>query len=193
MTQSANAKEQSRREVLYCQHVLGKSGLGVVGAVVGAAAPAVMRHYPEGDAYDPESGAQFYYHCHAPDAAQDEHGHFHCFLRPAGADGPTHHLVAVGMNRAGRLSRLFTVNRWVTGDDWRGAGELIPLLARFDLQLARPDYLANRWLTGVITHFRDEICALLHERDAALVACGGESALENRAVEVLSQRAVSLP
>ena len=53
------------------------------------------RHYPEGEVYDPATHAQYFFHRHpvaaAPDAGNDEHGHFHLFLRgegvPAGASG----------------------------------------------------------------------------------------------------------
>src|SRR3546814_10104413 len=38
------------------------------------------RHYPAGDIYDPETGAQYYYHAHRSDPR--EHGHFHIFQRP---------------------------------------------------------------------------------------------------------------
>ena len=39
------------------------------------------QHYPEDDASDRQSGAQYYYHAHWDDArAQGEHGHFHCFI-----------------------------------------------------------------------------------------------------------------
>jgi hypothetical protein len=189
---AAEAKEQARREALYCERILAKSGLGVVTAALVGATPVAMQHYPAGDSYDPESGAQVYYHCHPPAAAYDEHGHFHCFLRPAGAEGPIHHLVAMSMNRAGRLTRLFTVNRWVTGDDWRGADDLTALLPRFDLQLATPDYLVNRWLTAVMARYRDEIAALLHERDRAIAARGGAAILEDRAMEILSECPVDL-
>jgi hypothetical protein len=83
---------------------------------------------------------------------------------------------------------LFTVNRWVTGDDWRSAEELIALLPRFDLQMAKPDYLANRWLTAAVALYRGEIAALLTERDRAI----DTTRLEDRVLEVLSSRVVDL-
>lgn len=182
------ARRQAVREALYCERVLAKSGSGVVAAVLAGAAPVTaMAHYPPGDIFDPDSGAQAYYHAHGEDGG-DEHGHFHCFLRPAGLPGPIHHLVALGINRSGQLARLYTVNRWVTGDDWRPAADLIALLPRFDLQLAKPDYLANRWLTAVIMLYRAEIEALLRQRDGAIDA----TQLEDRSLEILSSRAVDL-
>ena len=187
------ARQQAAREALYCERVLAKSGSGVVAAVLGGASPVTaMTHYPPGDIFDPDSGAQAYFHAHGAgtggDGAGDEYGHFHCFLRPGGLQGPIHHLVALGINRSGQLVRLFTVNRWVTGDDWLPAEELIALLPRFDLQLAKPDYLANRWLTAAVALYRGEIQSLLMERDRAM----DMTRLEDRALEVLSSRGVDL-
>jgi hypothetical protein len=187
------ARQQAAREALYCERVLAKSGSSVVAAVLGGASPlTAMTHYPPGDIFDPDSGAQAYYHAHGDgtvgDGAGEEHGHFHCFLRPDGLQGPIHHLVALGINRSGQLVRLFTVNRWVTGDDWRSAEELIALLPRFDLQMAKPDYLANRWLTAAVALYRGEIAALLTERDRAI----DTTRLEDRVLEVLSSRVVDL-
>jgi hypothetical protein len=191
MSETAN-RLQAAREAIYCERILAKSGSGVVSAMLGGDATFVaMQHYPPGDIYDPDSGAQAYYHAH--DAGpRSEHGHFHCFLRPDGKDGPVHHLVALGMDHEGRLARLFTVNRWVTGDTWIAASPLAALLPRFDLQLAKPDYLANRWLTAVLAVYHDDIIELLHRRDEALAARGGETLLEDRSIEILSERPVDL-
>jgi len=193
---AAEAQQQALREALYCERILAKSGLSVATAVLRTEAPSLMRHYPDGDVYDPASGAQYYYHCHAPDPARDEHGHFHCFIRPVGAEGPIHHLIAAGIDTSGRLARLFTVNRWVTGDAWLAAEELIPLLARFDVQLATPDYLANRWLTAVLALYRDDIADLLRARDRAVASQAAgrtlEDVLEDRGLEYLSERTARL-
>lgn len=185
---------QAAREALYSEAILAKSQRSVVTATLaGADAVAAWQHYPAGDAFDPASGAQHYYHCHPPQAGDAEHGHFHLFLRPDGAQGPIHHLIALGMDAHGRLRRLFAVNRWVTGDDWRDAETLIALVPRFDVQLAVPDFLVNRWLTAVVALYADDIAELLRARDAALAARGGApELLEDRGLEVLSERAVDL-
>src|ERR1700741_3064499 len=41
------------------------------------------QHYPDGEAYDPQSHAQYFYHAH-PGRPPQEHGHFHTFLRAEG-------------------------------------------------------------------------------------------------------------
>ena len=143
----------------------------------------------------PESGAQWYYHCHLPPADDVEHGHYHCFVRPEGTKGPVHHLIAVGVDAHGRLHRLFTVNQWVVGDTWLDAEASIALLPRFDVQLAKPSYLVNRWLTAILRLYEAEIAELIRERDSVLAAHqppAGTATHEDRGLEVTSRRSVDL-
>lgn len=190
------ARRQALREALYCERILAKTGDSVLHPTLGGASTIeAWTHFPEGDVYDPESGAQWYYHCHPPATETVEHGHFHCFLRPQGRDGPVHHLVAVGVDAHGRAFRLFTVNNWVVGDDWLDAAETIALLPRFDLQLGRPSYLVNRWLTAIVRLYADEIAGLIAARDEAIArhAAADEAAAKaDRALEVTSEVAVDL-
>ncbi|HEV7717930.1 MAG TPA: hypothetical protein VGO70_03030 [Arsenicitalea sp.] len=186
---------RAAQEALFCQSILAKAGDSVLKATLPEGAPvAAWAHYPPGDVFDPASGAQWYYHCHIP-AEGDEHGHFHCFVRPNGKDGPVHHLVAVGVDAFGHLQRLFTVNHWVVGDDWLAAEATIALLPRFDMQMPRPSYLVNRWLTAILRLYGSEIAELIRERDRVLAAHlppTGVAALEDKQLEVTSQRHVDL-
>ena len=78
----------------------------------------------------------------------------------------------------------------VLRDDWADAETTIPLLARFDMQMPRPSYLVNRWLTAVLVAYEDEIAALIHRRDAVLAAHQppeGVAAHDDRALEVTSE------
>lgn len=175
-------------EALYWDHVLAKTGESVMTAILGDVRQVeAWQHYPDPDAYDPDSGSQFYYHSHGPNSA--EHGHFHCFLRPEGLTGPLHHLIALAVDPAGRPVRLFTVNSWVTGADWLDAAGTIALLPQFDLQLNRPAWPACRWLTALLTLYRPEITALLLERDQGLDI----AALEDRSRSTLSECVINLP
>ena len=187
---------QAAREALFCESVLAKSGDNVLLETLrGAPSVEAWTHYPPGDIFDPESGGQWYYHCHSPSTDAREHGHFHCFVRPDGKDGPVHHLVAVGVDPYGKLIRLFTVNQWVVGDSFAPAARLGELLPRFDMQMGRPSYLVNRWLTAILTLYREDIAALIAERDATLGAAGAPPAaerLEDRSLEVTSTRDVDL-
>lgn len=190
---SEEARRQAAREVLFCERILRKSGDTVLLETLrGVESLSVWRHYPQGDVFDPESGAQWYYHAHAEPGMEGEHGHFHCFLRPEGREGPVHHLIAIGVDAHGRLLRLFTVNQWVVGDSWLGAEETVALLPRFDVQLARPSYLVNRWLTGVLKLYEAEIATLIRRRDETIAAFASEDVRQDRALEVTSSLPVDL-
>lgn len=185
------ARERAALEMAFCERILAKSGENVLRDTLREASEVTAwSHYPPGDVFDPESGGQWYYHSHVPAADEVEHGHFHCFVRPDGAKGPVHHLIAVGVDAYGKLHRLFTVNHWVVGDDWLDASATIALLPRFDMQLARPSYLVNRWLTAVLTRYQPEIEQLIRDRDVALAdradAADPAAIRGDRSLEVLS-------
>jgi len=179
--------EQALAEIAFCEAVLAKGGLNVLSETFqGVSSIEAWDHYPPGDVFDPASNSQWFYHCHPAAEGSSEHGHFHCFLRPQGANGPIHHMVAIGVDANGRLLRLFTVNQWVVGDDWADAETLIDLASRFDMQMPRPSYLVNRWLTAVFAAYEPQIVDLLRERDRVLAAAGG-GVSEDRSLEVLSE------
>lgn len=188
-----------------CRHVLAASGSTIVREAVGGTAPiADWRHYPDRDAYDPVSHAQYFYHRHteaelATGAEPAEHGHFHLFLRAEGmprgvtplilpetaiANLPTppqaapakrgscdevSHLVAIAVNGDGEALRVFTTNRWVTGETWYRAEDVIRMLDRFALPSAEPASVINRWLTAIVRLYQPEIAMLLRKRDEAVM------------------------
>lgn len=190
------AREQALAEKAFCEAVLAKGGLTVLSETLrGAETVDAWEHYPAGDVFDPASNAQWFYHCHPAEEGSTEHGHFHCFLRPQGAQGPIHHLAAIGVDERGQLTRIFTVNQWVVDDDWLEAEGTIELLGRFDIQMPRPSYLVNRWLTAILVAYEAEIAELIRERDRILAAHEpgqGEPAREDRALEVTSELPVLL-
>lgn len=199
-------------EAGYCERILAKSGLTILTATLPrTASPTHWTHYPEGDVYDFESGAHWYYHSHAGTEAAavgtgggavgvdgtagpaatgpgsalgKEHGHFHCFVRPDGKDGPIHHLIAISVDSMGRLLRLFTVARHVVDDVDLPVEDRIGLLARFDVQLDAPNYLVNRWLTAVVGLYQEEITMLIRE--------GAGRAARNPALDVTAQLETTL-
>ncbi len=188
----SDTREQALAEVSLCEAILAKAGLTILNEVFPDVAPIVAwTHYPPGDVFDPASTSQWFYHCHPASEGSEEHGHFHCFVRPAGAAGPIHHLVAVGVDATGHLIRLFTVNQWVVGDAWADAETTIPLLTQFDMQMPRPSYLVNRWLSGIVRAYTPEIAGLQRDRDRALAAeaHGRPEAIvrDDRSLEVLSE------
>ncbi|MGQ2909995.1 MAG: DUF6969 family protein [Aliihoeflea sp.] len=186
-----DAKARALDEIAFCEAILAKGGQNVLTETFrDTAGVTVWDHYPQGDVFDPASGAQWFYHCHPAEEGAAEHGHFHCFLRPDGIAGPIHHLAAIGVDPYGKPLRIFTVNQWVVDDDWLDAEATIPLARRFDMQMPRPSYLVNRWLTAIFAAYEDEIAHLIAERDrvlAAHVPPQGIAAREDRALEVTSE------
>ena len=207
---------EAAREVLNCQRVLTKTGDNIVGEVLrGAGTFYEWRHYPQGDIYDAEYHAQYYYHAHPEEErVSGEHGHFHTFLRPLGmppgvAPAPVpdlkepasendalSHLVGISMNRAGLPIRLFTTNRWVTGETWYAADDVVRMLDRFVIDHARPSWPANRWITALMRMFRPQIVELLHARDAEIrrrrSIAPEINVFEDRDLEVASEMRVSI-
>jgi hypothetical protein len=186
-----------------CRCDLSVRNRTIVSEVLGGN-PAISewRHYPDGEAYDPRSHAQYFYHSH-PEGGRPvgEHGHFHTFLRaegmPAGAvplllpefavaDVPTlapqapplkrgareevSHIVAIAVGACGEPIRLFTTNRWVTGETWYCADDVIRMLDRFTITEAEPSETLNRWIVAILQLFRPQIAALLRERDQTVMA-----------------------
>lgn len=199
------AMHDAAAEVVACTQELAQAGLNPVTAVLdGAAVVEEWAHYPSSDdVLDPSTRAQYYYHAHgAGERAPGEHGHFHTFLRrqDAGAlrDAPAGaitHLIGISMDRYGRPLRLFTTNRWVTGEDWREADDLIPMLDCFSVDVAQPHRALNRWLTALIGLFRPNIIDLVRARDRVLARWRPENdcdVYEDRALHVISQAPVDL-
>ncbi len=79
------------------------------------------------------------------------------------------HLVAISMDARGVPIRLFTTNRWVTGETWYRAEDVVPMLDRFAIGNREPSEPLNRWITAMFALFRPEMRALLSARDAAIM------------------------
>ena len=208
--ETLTAMLEAGREVLEWRRILAKTGDNVVGLVLRHEGPFyTLDHYPKGDVFDPESHAQWYYHAHDKEERPGEHGHFHAFMRgggmPAGvepvplpdfepkgvADDLICHLVAVSMDRSGCPIGLFTTSRWVTGETWYAARDVAAMLDRFDMQVDKPSWSVNRWLTGMLRLFRPQIEELLQQRDARIrqwqAAHPEANVYEDRRLEVTSQ------
>jgi Domain of unknown function (DUF6969) len=212
------------RAVVASEAALCADGGGIIGAALAGEVMEAWRHYPAEDIYDPATHAQYFYHAHAPDAADGEHGHFHTFLRARGLppgvrplvlpelaiagspaapvavpsapqayeDGdPWCHLVAIAMTPAGRPFRLFTTNRWVTGETWYGAADVAAALDRFAIDGGGPQALLSRWITAMVGLFRPQVGALVAARDEAVMGWrrrrrGKVHVFEDRRLEVTS-------
>jgi hypothetical protein len=200
-------------EIGECQRVLAKGGLNIVGELLrGAGTFVEYDHNPQGDIFDDESHAQYYYHAHRGLAG--EHGHFHTFLRRPGmppgvaqseaphdepwpsGDEALAHLISISMDAYGAPIGLFAPNRWVAGDTWYPGHDVIAMLDRFRIDHANPSWPVNRWLSAMFVLYRPQIVDLLLERDRVIEAwrrkLPGEDVLENREIEILAQLPISL-
>ncbi len=197
-------------EILNCERVLSKSGDNIVGELLRDHGTFYeWDHYPKGDVYDAQTHAQYFYHAHPQTQRSGEHGHFHTFLRPkgmpagvapavlphaelpAGDNDALSHIIAISMHKRGHALRLFTTNRWVTGETWYGASDVIRMIDRFVIDLARPSWPTNKWVTAMLHLYRLEIAALVNERDACVARWAkahpeSEDVYEDRRLEITS-------
>lgn len=86
-----------------------------------------------------------------------------------GARDEVCHLIAIAVNATGEPMRLFTTNRWVTGETWYRADDVIRMLDRFSLDAAEPASFVNYWLTAMVRLYQPEIAMLLRERDKTVM------------------------
>ena len=196
-------------EATDCTMQMAQNGTNPVTVVLGGAtAVEEWVHFPPGDVVDPDTHSLFYYHAHtAEERIPGEHGHFHTFVRPREIDATLKpaplkdardgdvaavtHLVGVSTDASGRLIRLFTTNRWVTGEVWYDAETVIGLLPYFDITVEPPSPALNRWVTAVLQMFRPQIVDLIRARDAALANFArthpAGDVYEDRALQVTSE------
>ena len=80
------------------------------------------------------------------------------------------HLVAIALDPRGEPIRLFTTNRWVTGETWYRADDVIGMLDCFAIGEVGPAAILNRWIVAMIALFRPQIAALLRRRDDTVMA-----------------------
>lgn len=210
------AMAEAGDEIVEVYRVLGKTGDNVVSELLRNAGTFYeWDHYPPGDVYDADSHAQYYYHAHAESQRfEGEHGHFHTFLRPAGMpkgvkpapiprddlpldpEDRLSHLVAIAMSPQGQPFRLFTVNRWVTGETWYAAEDVIAMLDRFAVEHARPSWPTNRWISAMMRLFRPQIVELIRARDRTVEAWRRQrktaDVFEDRELEITSLLEVSV-
>ncbi len=203
-------------EILDCMRALEAAGDTVVSEILREQGSfREWDHYPEGDAYDRDSHAQYYYHAHAKEERPDEQGHFHTFLRPQGmpsgvspvvleGDDPPpggndalSHLIAISIDPKGHTIGLFTTNRWVTGESWYVAEDVIPMLDRFRVDRTEAPHHVNRWITATLRLFRPQIVDLLRQRDTTVASWRMEhprdNVFEDRRLEITSQILISVP
>jgi hypothetical protein len=105
------------------------------------------------------------------------------------------HLIAIAVDRHGQPTRLFTTNRWVTGETWYQADDVIKMLDRFAVAEVEPSEVLNRWIGAMIRLFRPQIGALLKSRDDTVMAWRRRrrtQVFEDLRLEVTSSLEISL-
>ncbi|MFQ5466816.1 MAG: hypothetical protein ACE5DS_01665 [Kiloniellaceae bacterium] len=209
-TADLEAMAEAGREIVEIYRVLAKTGDNLVGEILkGHETFFEWDHYPPGDVYDHQTHGQFYYHAHPlEERFQNEHGHFHTFIRPRGMppgikpapvpgfkkpddpDDALSHLIAVAMTKQGFPFRLFTVNRWVTGEMWYTQQDVTTLLDYFKIDHTQPSWPVNRWVTALVRLFKPQIALLLAARDRNVFAWAEQhpdrDVYEDRELEVTS-------
>lgn len=200
-------------EVQESYRLLDKAGLNIVGEVLkGQGTFYEMDHYPKDDVYDNQTFSQYYYHAHRN--LEEEHGHFHTFIRakgfPSGVlpaagfkmtepwpdeEDAICHFVGISMDSWGFPTGLFSTNRWVTGETWFSGSDVIQMIDRFKIDHAHPNLVINHWITAMLQLYRPYIEALLTHRDQ-VITCWADKykdrdVLEDRELEVIGYYPIS--
>ncbi|MDF1653636.1 MAG: hypothetical protein P1U34_00840 [Coxiellaceae bacterium] len=199
-----------------CYEVLKRSGSNIVWEILRQSDKFLQwNHYPKGDVYDKQTHSQYYYHAHEPDDKRlPEHGHFHLFVRKKGM--PKHiqpaiitndtikpedqddicHIIAISMDKKGFPTRLFTTNRWVTGETWYDANATCELVDLFNISHAWPSWPTNLWLNAMVQWFAPEIKQLIQQRDEVVAHWQSEVPdhliYENRNLEVVTHMDIEI-
>ena len=202
-------------EIQECYRVLGKTGDNVVGELLRHQGTFYeWNHFPKGDIYDHATHSQYFYHAHVKGQRKGEHGHFHTFLRakgmPAGVapiandgeaewpegDKALSHLIGISMDPKGFPIGLFSVNRWVTGETWYTAEDVISLIDLFHIDHASPSWPANKWVTAMLRLFHPQIIDLVRKRDVTVAdwqrKYPDRDVYEDRELEITSTTAISV-
>ena len=61
--------------------------------------------------------------------------------------------MAIAVDPRGEPIRLFTTNRWVTGETWYRADDVIRMLDRFAISDVDPSPTLNRWISAIFGCF----------------------------------------
>ena len=216
----SNLPSQKLREMLEAAELvkssclaLQKAGLNLVGECLkGQGAFYEFSHYPTDDVYDADSKSQYYFHTHR--GLSGEYGHFHTFLRadgmpasivpitntgkepwPSGSEAVSH-LICISMNQEGYPIGLFTTNRWVTGESWYSADDVIAMLERFSIEHAHPNLAVNHWITAMFRLYALEMVELIEKRDHKIkewrVAHPKVDVFEDRKLEITSRTKIDV-
>lgn len=192
---------------------LAARGEHLFGRLLGGQSPRQWTHYPDGDAIDPVSGYQWFYHSHSPGDRPGavEHGHLHLFARKPlwgrrlrstserafaalcgdpSAQPATRHLLAIGFDAKGLPISLMTLNSWVTGDLMLGADLSLALLSSLTLHTGHDE--VDAVIECVARLCLAELAELMRRRDDTLRSHPSPDKLHDDALELLSEIPIDL-
>jgi hypothetical protein len=109
--------------------------------------------------------------------------------------GVVSHLIALSVDDGGRPLALFTTNRWVTGETWFRAEDVIRMLPRFRVADEGETATLSRWLVAVLAVLRPRAAELIAERDRSIMdwrrrRSRKEHVFDDRRLEVTSYRPI---
>lgn len=189
------ARRDAASDFLSATYALQRSGRNVLTELLTRERPQAWEHYPQPEVFDEQTGYRYYYHSHASPGGGAEHGHFHLFAQVDEPGEPAFtHLLCIAVSATGLPQRAFTTNRWVTGEHWRPAAQVMELLDGFQVRSPQRLDRVHRWLKALLGSFRPQLCELLRERDlrAAAALRTRPGLFEDRRTYVLSQRPLNL-
>lgn len=204
MTKLQNSQLKSQQQSAHAQSLLDialgyatNGGNVALAAMAGATECVEFRHYPLRDVVDRQNRTRFFYHAHGSRRRPpEEHGHFHIFGH---GDSPADyfHLVGISLDARGFPNRLFTTNRWVTGERWRSAAEVEKAIAGFQLTCKGRLAPVARWISALLNLYEPQIKKLVKRRDAVMrrrsQKSGWDALCEDRKLDVVTQCKLNLP
>lgn len=151
------------------------------------------RKYPEPILTFCDAGLKAYYHCHPSVARPDkEHGHFHIFVSLAARQWS--HVAGLSMDRQGQPLQWFTVNHWVTGEEWAEPEDIITAVK--GLSDVASLSLTEAWLWHMLQFYLPTIHNLLeirNQRIDSFVRQGqDQDVLQDRDIYMLSRQEINL-
>jgi hypothetical protein len=181
------AMAESGQALVACERAMADAGTSPLATALQGASPIYeWRHYPEGDVYDPQSHAQYFYHAHAagerpPLEGGDEHGHFHTFLRARGMPAGVSPLVmpefAVANNPAAPKAPLVPsapqTAEGEAADPWSHLVAIAMDASGAPLRF----FTTNRWVTGETWYPAADVARML---DCFAPGAGGTATLLDR-------------
>ena len=118
------------------------------------------------------------------------------YEKPADPNDDLTHLIAISMDPTGLPIRLFSTNRWVTGETWYRGDDVCNLIDRFEIDHAQPSWPVNKWVSAMLQLFHPQVVALIRARDIRVKewaeAKQPENAYEDRDLEITAVVDVSI-